>query len=254
MISGSRERNKMEEKNLSVKDINLLEEKSLQCLSKHIPPTPNFLLDVYRDTNQLREMYSDLNVDLVIGFFRCCGHKIQSIKYHLDNYLMWEKRYIKNFKEALKCIPIKNLTIGSETPNLIFEYESFIIQFKACLDIYSQAVGRLFKQNPSDICGLKNVLEGNNSNQKAKRILELIRKNKEWLDEFKSRQDFKSDRDKVTHYSVVNLGTLNVNKKNNKFRVIIHLKKKDMILKNYLGERLKNLELFIQETTTLIRK
>lgn len=253
-MGGSRERDKMEEKNPSVKDINLLEEKSLQCLSKHIPPTPNFLLDIYRNNNQIREMYSDLDVDLVIDRFRCCGHKIQSIKYHLDNYLMWEKRYIKTFKEALKCIPIKNLTMGGETPNLIFEYESFIIQFKACLDIYSQAVGRLFKQTPSDMSSLKKVLEDNNSNKKAKRILRLIRKNNDWLDEFKSRPDFKSDRDKVTHYSIVNLGTLNVNKKNNRFRVIIHLKKKDIILKKYLEEMLKNLELFIQKTTVIIRK
>jgi len=242
----------MEGKNPFIKHSELIEEKALQCLDKDIPPTPDFLLEVYRNENQLRKMYSD--VDSIIDGFRSCGHKIQSLQYHLDNYFLWEEKYVKNFKKALKCIPLENLTMGGVTPNLIFEYESFLFQFKACLDMFSRAVGRLFKQKPSNISKLKNALKNHNSNDKAKKMLGLISKNEGWLREFNSDQNFRSDRDKVAHYNIVNLGNLNVNKRNDEFRIIINLEKENMTLKEYLEKRLKNLKLFLQETITIIRE
>lgn len=150
----------------------------------------------------------------------------------------------------MENIPLENITVGAITPNLLFEFEAFIIQFKSCLDIYSQTIGQLYLQSspPSNLKKLKKTLIANQSKLHSDDFQKLIEKNKEWLSEFQSENKKRSDRDKVVHYTVLNLGTLNVNKMKDKYQIVLDLKNKDIILKEYMERRLDSLRLFLEDS------
>jgi hypothetical protein len=207
---------------------------------------PNFFLRVFTNNPDIIKAYPKyLQFSQKI---RLCEHKFSAFHYHLRNYIRLEKKYIRKNKAFLKEVPIPKLTFAGATYDLVFEFEAFIIQFRSCLDFLAQAISIIFNQNIFSWRDLQKILM-NNSNRGnkilANKLLKLIGEN-EWINEFLSESDRVSDRDKVVHYGILNLGTLNVIKMGDNKYVAIKLKNKNEILKKYMETRTKKLEKLIE--------
>jgi len=132
-------------------------------------------------------------------------HKLRCLRYHLDNYIKLEEKYLKiarkysKYEIYFKDEILRDMPIAFTPNEPIYEFEAFCFQMKACLDIFSKSVGLHFNEKPSNISKLKKVLK-QKKNPSAKRILDILNEN-EWLKEYKSTEIKKTIRDIIAHYS-----------------------------------------------------
>jgi len=77
-------------------------------------------------------------------------------------------------KGMLNSLSNKNVTLASLTPEIMFEFEAYLFQFKALLDMFASALGKVYKQNPSNIKKLIKILDDNSKLESYGWTLEKI--------------------------------------------------------------------------------
>jgi len=160
-----------------------------------------------------------------------CKHKLQAMAYHKNRISVLEKNYKKVLKSSIRQIRDKESIIVTEVPDIAFEFESFLFQTKAFLDIYSRLVGKHFKHTPSSIKKLKKILV-NNKDVKSRILLKLL--SKRWINYFISKDKFNiSMRDIVAHYSKLNISPFGI--------IVINQKKRDTLLTTVGDKRIRDL-------------
>jgi len=180
-----------------------------------------------------------------------CKHKLSSMYYHKNRIHLLEKSYKKELKLSIPQTGVDNTILSIETPDIIFEFESFLFQTKAFLDVYSKLIGIYFNQKPYNIKRLKKLLS-DNTNIKAKLLMKILNKN--WIDQFTSKNENISMRDIVTHYSKLNNSPFGI--------LVIKKKKKDTIgvavegkkIRDYTRMILKNSKSLLKKSTLTILK
>jgi hypothetical protein len=234
---------------------------SLQDLIKAYPrfsrrhwitsPRFDFVYRFINKTNEHEKM-PDNQKNYIKNKLVSCRFKMCSLDYHDKRIHEIEKRYKKTIRNVLKDPKIKSpITMVTIVPEIIFEFEAFLFQCKAFLDIYSQAIGNFFNQKPSNIKKLKSVLCESNDICKTK-ILNLLEKNK-WLNEFQSTQEFgKTKRDIVAHYSTIQISPLNIIKKDEKKFSTVRTRIDNKFVLVYTRQMISKIKSLLSDTLVII--
>lgn len=183
-----------------------------------------------------------------------CRYKLCSLEYHDKNIVKIEKEYKKTLKNILKNPLFKEpTTMTIEIPEIIFEFEAFLFQCKAFLDIYSQAIGNLFGERPSNIKRLKKVLSSCKE-QPALDLLNLLERNK-WIKEFDSSEQFKkTKRDIIAHYSVISLSPINIQKIGKRRSNTVRTKIENKLVLDYTRTMIKRMRKLMGDTIKIIEQ
>lgn len=182
-----------------------------------------------------------------------CRYKLCSLEYHDRNIAKIEKEYKKTLKNILKNPSFKEKsTIATVTPEVNFEFEAFLFQCKAFLDIYSQAIGYLFNQRPSNLKKLRGILS-DRKELLASDLSKLLEKNK-WLKEFDSSEQFKkTKRDIIAHYSAINLSSIKVQKIEKKTSYTTRTKVEDKLVLDYTRNIMRRMNTLMKDTIDIIK-
>jgi len=183
-----------------------------------------------------------------------CRYKLCALEYHDKNIVRIEKEYKKTLKNILKNPSFKEFaSIETIIPEIMFEFEAFLFQCKAFLDIYSQAVGNFFGQKPTNIKKLKKVLMSRKE-APAYKLLKLLEKSI-WLTEFESSKQFKkTKRDIITHYSIIKLSCISVQKLERKKFNTIRTKIENKLVLDYTRTMIKRLRILMFDTIKIIEE
>ncbi len=127
-------------------------------------------------------------------------HKLEGIKYHLDNFVEHESQIENKMKEEGLGSDHDSIVMD---PKLIYELEAFLFQLKSCLDILAQTLSIVYRL-PSIVTYsndgenlIKSLKQNTTQNLKddALQIIKIVNDNKKWI------SDAIDMRDEVTHYS-----------------------------------------------------
>jgi len=221
---------------------------------RHWILSPRF--DFIYDFIDKLEKFQDLSLSqkrFIKKKFISCRYKLCALEYHEKKVREIEKKYKKILKSMLNQLFKEKATLATITPEILFEFEAYLFQCKAFLDIYSQAIGNFFQQRPTNIKRLKRLLR-TQKDQLASELLRLVEKNK-WLEEFDSSSQFKkSKRDIVAHYSVINLSWINVQKLDRKKFNTIRTRVGGKMVLDYMWKMTKEMRTLMMNTIKVIEK
>ena len=142
-------------------------------------------------------------------------------------------------------------TFATSTPEIMFEFEAYLFQCKALLDILSQVIGDFFDSHPSNIRKLKHFLLNKKENR-AFDLLKLLEKNN-WLKEFDSSDNFKkSKRDIVAHYSNIEISAMNIQKLDAKRFNTIRTKVEEKYVIDYVWYTSRKIRKFVLEALKIV--
>ncbi len=235
-------------------DENLI--KQIEYLSKQFPKFSrrhwiisnrfDFIYDFIKKIEQSNEL-TTTQKEFIKKKLVACRFKLCSLEYHDRNIAVIEKKYKKTLTNMLKHPSFdKPTTFATITPEVAFEFEAFLLQCKALLDIYSQAIGYFFHEKPSNIKKLKNVLLVK-KNQFALDLLELLKS--KWLEEFATSESLKkTKRDIIAHYSMIDLSNINIQKLGPKRFNTIRTKVDDKLVIDYTRDIISKARTLIHNT------
>ncbi|MDD5692191.1 MAG: hypothetical protein PHP10_03320 [Candidatus Omnitrophica bacterium] len=129
--------------------------------------------------------------------------KIDAMDYHLKRIKELRDLYLSESRKSLQFAPNEYSTgICMNTDKIIFEFESFLFQADACLNIFSRSFRFYLKQESKSTKTLKiKILEllkkPHFSKDKELKAVSDILNRASWLSEFEQNQ---SKRDKIVHY------------------------------------------------------
>lgn len=140
-------------------------------------------------------------------------YKYEAIYYHLQNAIYLQKlikEHIKHTNDMLKELDIQTRLWGArKAGKIVFEYEAFILQCKACLERFIISVSYYLGFHAYKIERLKNKLkELSPKNVKAQNIINIIKQSRKFYYLLESRENI-SDRTKIAHGGQVPLKPLN---------------------------------------------
>jgi len=234
-------------------DINKIKKAYPTFARKHwiISPDYDFVYDYLKEIDKSTKLSENQKKFMDVKLI-ACRNKLCSLQYHLFNLRKFEQKYKRSFKGILNSLGAKNMTFASITPEVMFEFEAYLFQFKALLDIFSAAVGKVYGQNPSNIKKLTKILEQKSKLKSAKKLKSLINKNN-WLKEFESGDEFnKSKRDIVAHFSNISLSTMNVIKIDPMRFKTIKSKVEGRDVNKYMKNMNKKITVFLKESMKII--
>ena len=162
--------------------------------------------------------------------------KINAIFYHLEKLKEEEELVMQlsgKIAEESEKINKNPGVIVTPLESINYEFESFIMQAKACLDVFCYAVGYYYK-NVARFSTFEKMIKNCN----AKKLLKILDSNEyEFLvKEFISKEQEKSKRDFSSHYGSLPVGQLNMPINSNgqkilKSFIVDHLGKKESLPK-----------------------
>ena len=140
-------------------------------------------------------------------------YKYGAIYYHLQNAIYLQnliKEHIKNTTDMLKKLDIQTRLWGARrAEKIIFEYESFVLQCKACLERFIISVSYYLGFRTNKIKPLQNNLkELSSKNVKAQKIINIIKRSRKFYYLLEPHENG-SDRNKIAHQGQVPLKPLN---------------------------------------------
>jgi len=198
------------------------------------------------EEDQIKEIIEKLDI---------CKHKLEGMIYHRNMVNKIEKEYKYLLTQDIKQLGEPDFIYVKEAKELIFEFESFLFQTKAFLDIYSQMIGMYFKNKPSNIKKLLKVLN-EQSNEVPKRLKALIT-GAEWIKDFHPQNSFeKSMRDIIAHYSRLRITPLKIkiedHKKVNTHRHQIKHAGRDDLIVNFAYGRVKDSKKLLKKSFKIV--
>lgn len=149
-------------------------------------------------------------------------HKMSAMWYHYSNIVALEEEYENKIKEYHEKVPLAGWeAVGVE--KIEFEFEAFLMQAKACLDIFSRTFKFYFRNiDARDTKDLREKLEKClrepeipqiiGKKEMCEKILAEL-KSAEWLKDFESRENettYKSRRDRVAHRGKIPITPINL--------------------------------------------
>lgn len=211
----------------------------------------DFFLQIYRKLKDSELNFEEVDLDDLEKSVRDCEHKLRAMRHQTNNLEVMEDAYIKKTKEMMDLVPIENFTSATMTPEVTYEFEAFLFQAKACLDMFAKSVGMIYKQTPSKIGRLRNILKRLEGKPLASEILTIIDKNS-WIVDFESEEGRRSLRDIVTHYGTLKHSSLNIVKRNGKDYIDLRVSIKEIPLVKYCEEKNQQFLDLIREVYFLI--
>lgn len=132
-----------------------------------------------------------------------CRFKFESLKYHLYRMNLEEKDYEEKLQKLYELNTKYNAPtlclVGIDATNVRIEFESFLLKFKSCLEIFIQIISTEFKNKTHKSSELKKVLAHFiKKDEKAKLILERLERAK-WLEDVESNKPYETMRDIIAH-------------------------------------------------------
>lgn len=190
------------------------------------------------------------NIESIIAKTKC-------LKYHLDNYIKQEKKYLKIAEKHCQDELFKRISVNFIPDVPLCEFEAFLFQMRACLEIFSKTIGFFFNETPTKIRTLKKVLAQKKKFEYQKypnagKILDIL-SNHDWLKEYESKGTEKCMRDIVTHYSTFMLKTSKIlipEKASKKKPEKLMYKKK--LLREIMEDSYKNFLRLIKEVYSIL--
>lgn len=175
-------------------------------LKKH--PLIDSLDQQIRDNKKLSSIFKDLDSkkDFQERVWRCIW-KMQAMWYHFNNILILEEEYMDKIKEFHRVCPYAGGYEAFSTEKMELELEAFLLQSKACLDVFSRSFKPYLKNESSNTKGLKKELEKHTNSTYQKILSEL--ENAKWLDEFEKNVP-KTYRDIIGHYGKISISPINI--------------------------------------------
>lgn len=192
------------------------------------PLFPKKCLQIDKLLEELADIFSEKvksenlrKIEFKIDFRNSIGsviHKMSAMWYHYNNIVALEEEYQNKIKEYHEKVPLAGWeSIGVE--KIEFEFEAFLMQAKACLDIFSRSFKFYLKSvNPRDTKDLKKFLENpdqyklSGKKETCEKILAEL-KSAEWLKDFERREEettYKSRRDRVAHRGKIPITPINL--------------------------------------------
>lgn len=173
-----------------------------------------------------------------------CIWKMQAVWYHFNNILTLEEEYTRKIKEFHKRFPYSGAYEAFSTEKEELEFEAFLFQSKACLDVFSRSFKPYLKNEPSNTKTLKKVLKRHMVDATCQRILGEL-ENAKWLEEFEKKEP-KTYRDIVSHYRKISISPINIYPKGKKVVFVPSLIRKRLTknkisVKEYAEEMMNNI-------------
>ncbi|MBI2655891.1 hypothetical protein HYX06_05725 [Candidatus Woesearchaeota archaeon] len=180
-----------------------------------------------------------------------CRYKLCALMYHERNIRYTEKKYKKALISISRQLIKGKGTFATNAPEIMFEFEAYLLQCKAFLDIFSQLLGSFSEHNPSNMKKLKKILLLR-KDPLAQDLLRLIRKNT-WLIDFDSSESLiKTKRDIVAHYSNLELSAINIQRLDIKKFNTIRTKVEDKYVIDYIWSINTKMRRFVREALKII--
>jgi hypothetical protein len=176
-------------------------------------PEPKFITS-WRASKKTEYLYHRL----VSGVLTDTQNAFMAVNYHFEKIVNIEKTVIetldkRNYKEFLGDSAV---AFGNSLA-LDFEFQSFVLAYRRCLDLLTRAMSSFFRQEFHSFRKLPKVFISYNPLSVATALIEVHEK---YAKDFKfvlSEEGEKSIRDLISHYKFVNAGAININKFGFKF-------------------------------------
>lgn len=137
-----------------------------------------------------------------------CIWKMKAIWYHFNNIVILEEQYLRKIKEFHQAFPYTGSYEAFSTEKEELELEAFLLQSKACLDVFSRSFKPYLKNQSGNTKSLKKELKKHAANPICQKILHKL-ENAEWLEEFEKKEP-KTYRDIVSHYGKITISPINI--------------------------------------------
>ncbi|MCL5407525.1 MAG: hypothetical protein M1429_03460 [Patescibacteria group bacterium] len=142
-----------------------------------------------------------------------CFDKINACYYHMKRLKEEEEKIIYDNQISKIHTSIYPGVIGVPSEAIVFEYEAFILQQEACLQVIARVISLFFGSHNNSFKKLHNILSNvpKAKSRKAQSILSLLKKFNNYFKEigiFES--GTRSIRDFASHYGQLKVGTINI--------------------------------------------
>lgn len=176
--------------------------------------------------------------------FWLCIRKMQALWYHFNNILILEGEYINKITEFHKVVPYTGGYEAFSPEKMEFEFEAFLLQSKACLDVFSRSFKPYLKNESSNTKKLKKELEKHVTDQTCQKILNELKKAK-WLEEFELKEPW-TYRDIIAHRGKISISPINIYPNGKKVifvpsLMLKRLTKNKIPVKEYAEEMMNNI-------------
>lgn len=177
-----------------------------------------------------------------------CIWKMQALWYHSNNILTLEEEYKHKIKEFHKTFPYTGGYEAFSTEKEELEFEAFILQSKACLDVFSRSFKPYLKNESKNTKRLKKELRKHINEPICQKILHEL-ENAKWLEEFEKKEP-KTYRDFIAHYGKISISPINIYPYGKKVVFVPSLIRKRLTknkisVKEYVEEMMNNIFMLI---------
>jgi hypothetical protein len=152
----------------------------------------------------IRGLHLENNIDATITFdnrINKLQHKLESLKYHMNECLTHEKKYEEKYKDKYVNSIVE---LGEIDPVFVFGIESFLFQTKSALDVLAHIIAIAFRlgevytyhRDGEDLIDKIEKTSAHREYQEQKEaMIGIIQRNKNWI------KHLVFMRDLITHYS-----------------------------------------------------